>query len=357
MPHASVIVFYFIHVSNDTVTLTYKDAGVDTASIDRSLDAVGRLISSTHGLQKKARIVSGFGHYAGVVEVPGGDMIATHTDGVGTKSMIASKMERYDTIGIDCIAMNANDIVCVGATPISFVDYIAANRSDPGILEEIVSGLVRGARMASVPIVGGETAIMPDLLAGDEFTFDLAGTIVGLVPRDGMMLGDAIRPDDVIVGAASTGIHSNGYTLARRALSDYSLEESVDGVGVLGEALLEPTAIYSGPVLKCIEEADVCGLAHITGGSFTKLLRLKNIGYEIDSLPDMPPIMRLIQDQGVSDIEMYKTFNMGIGFCVIAPEDQVSAIYGIFGRYDIKTYEIGRIVPEVGVRVNSEKIA
>ncbi len=341
----------------NTMTLSYKEAGVDVPGIERSLSGIAKLVSSTHGLQRKAGVARGFGHYAGIVEIPGGDLIATHTDGVGTKTMIASQMKRYDTVGIDCMAMNVNDIVCVGATPISFVDYIAANTNNAEILQDIVRGLVVGAKMAHVPIVGGETAIMPDLFAGEEFIFDLAGAVVGLIPGGRMMLGDAIEPGDVIIGAESTGIHSNGYTLARKALAGYSLTESIEGVGILGNALLEPTAIYSGPVLEAVEGCEVHGLAHITGGSFTKLLRLKDAGYQIDSLPETPPIMRLIQDQGISRTEMYKTFNMGVGFCIIAPEDQASSIAGIFGRHEIRTHEIGRIVHGNGVFVNAERVA
>ena len=339
------------------MALTYKGAGVDVDGINRSLDALKGLITSTHGLRKGVRVVDGFGHYAGLVGAPGGSMIATHTDGVGTKTLIAGMMGRYDTVGIDCIAMNVNDVACVGATPISFVDYIAASANDEGILREIIGGLVAGAAEARVPLVGGETAIMPDMFGRDGFTFDLAGTVVGTIPAGGAILGDAIAPGDVILGAESTGLHSNGYTLARRALSGYSLEESVEGVGVLGEALLRPTAIYSEPALECAERCTVHGLAHITGGSFAKLPRLKDVGYEIDSLPDVPPIMRLIREQGVSDAEMYKTFNMGIGFCVVAPEGQISAISDIFGRRGTAVHEIGRVVPDKGVYVNSQRIA
>ena len=337
--------------------LSYKKVGVDIDEIRDSHAGIGRIISSTHGLREGVEVTTGFGHYAGVVEVPGAGLVATHTDGVGTKTMIASQMGKYDTVGIDCMAMNANDMACVGATPISFVDYIAANRNDTRILQEIAGGLAAGARKARVPIVGGETAIMPDMFAGDGFAFDLVGTIVGLASRGSLVLGDSIEEGDAIIGARSSGIHSNGYTLARKALlPKYSLNDTVGGVGNLGDALLEPTEIYSVPALEAVNSCTVHGLAHITGGAFTKLLRLKRTGYVIDSLPKMPPIMQLIQDQGVPEAEMYRTFNMGVGFCIMAPADQISPIGDIFKRRGIETFQIGRIVPGSGVTVNSMRI-
>lgn len=340
------------------MVLTYKKAGVDISDIKKSQAAIGRLIASTHKLQKKAKIAHGFGHYAGIVEIPGGKLLATHTDGVGTKVVIANMMKKYNTIGIDCVAMNVNDIICIGATPISFVDYIAANKNDQQIFKKIVEGLVAGAKKSAMPIVGGETAIMPDVIEGKGFAFDLAGMVVGLVSKKEMILGNKIKKGDVIIGANSSGIHSNGYSLARKALlGKYSVKDKVKGVGVVGDALLKPTEIYVKPVLEMVQKCKVSGLAHITGGSFTKLLRLKNIGYEIDSLPKLPPIMGLIQEQGVKPEEMYKTFNMGVGFCVIAPPNQVNKIKLIFKKHKISSQEIGRITPKKGVTVNSIKIA
>ncbi len=340
------------------MTLTYKKTGVDISKIKKSQASIGRLIASTHGVQKKSKIAHGFGHYAGIVEIPGGKLLATHTDGVGTKVLIAHMMKKYDTVGIDCVAMNVNDIICIGATPISFVDYIAANKNNEAIFKKIVTGLVKGAKKATVPIVGGETAIMPDLFEGKEFSFDLAGMVVGLVSKKEMVLGNKIKRGDVIIGAHSTGIHSNGYTLARKALlGKYSVKDSVKGVGKIGNALLTPTEIYVKPILEIIQKCKINGLAHITGGSFTKLLRLKKIGYDIDSLPRTPPIMQLIEDQGVKPEEMYKTFNMGVGFCVIASKGQASKIKSIFKKHQIKSQEIGHIISKQGVWVNSRKIA
>ena len=338
--------------------LTYKKAGVDIAKIKQSQKAIGQLIASTHKLQKKIKTAHGFGHYAGIVEIPGKHLLATHTDGVGTKVVIANLMKKYNTIGIDCIAMNVNDIICIGATPVSFVDYIASNKNDPRIFKKIVQGLVTGAKKSAMPIVGGETAIMPDVIEGKGFAFDLAGMVAGLVEKNKVILGNKIKSGDVIIGANSTGIHSNGYSLARAALlKKYTIKDRVKSVGVIGDALLEPTQIYVKPVLEIIKKCKINGLAHITGGSFTKLLRLKNIGYQIDSLPKIPSIMSLIQEQGVRSDEMYKTFNMGVGFCVVASPDQLARIISIFKKHKISSQQIGSIIAKKGVFVNSKKIA
>jgi len=337
---------------------TYKKVGVDITEIKKSHGAIGQIISSTHKIQKLAKVVHGFGHYAGIVEISGNKFLATHTDGVGTKIIIANMLKKYDTVGIDCIAMNVNDIICIGATPISFVDYIAANKNNQQIFKKVVGGLVKGARQAQVPIIGGETAIMPDLFSGNGFAMDLAGTVVGILSKKEMIFGKSIKSGDVIIGVKSSGLHSNGYTLARSVLlSKYKLNSRVKGVGHLGNALLKPTEIYVKPVLEALAKCQIHGLAHITGGSFTKLLRLKNIGYDLNNLPKAPPLMQLIQDCGVENKEMYQTFNMGIGFCVISPKNNVEKIRSIFKKHKFTTYEIGKITSKKGVFVNSKKIA
>jgi len=314
----------------------------------------------------------GFGHYAGIVRIGGGGArIATHTDGVGTKVMVANALKRYDTVGIDCVAMNVNDVICTGATPISFVNYIAANRNDESKFAEIARGLAKGARRGAVPIVGGETAVMPGLFGGGgsgssrKFEFDLAGMVVGLLPpskRDTTrVLGGRITRGDVIIGAHSTGLHSNGYTLARKALDGTSLRSKLyRGGPTVGDALLEPTEIYVKPVLDMVRDAkvEIHGLAHITGGSFTKLTRLKRIGFEIDDLPPTPRVMQLVMERGRIPVsEMYRTFNMGVGFCVVAPEDSALAITKAFSRYRIRSRRIGRVTANAGVTVGSSRIA
>jgi phosphoribosylformylglycinamidine cyclo-ligase len=338
--------------------VTYKDAGIDIKKIKQSQATIGRLISSTYQLQKGIKVMSGFGHYAGIVEIPGGKLLATHTDGVGTKVIIAQMMKRYDTVGIDCVAMNVNDIICTGAVPISFVDYIAANRNDQELFKQIVRGLVKGAKKAMVPIVGGETAILPDLISGKNFAFDLAGMVLGILSKQNLILGDMITPGDIIIGVKSSGLHSNGYSLARKVLlSKYSLRDKIKGLGTLGDALLEPTEIYVKPVLQAIRECDIHGLAHITGGSFTKLLRLKKIGYMLNNLPEPPEIFQIIENQDVEKEEMYKTFNMGIGFCLIVPEEEGERVDEIFKKHGMTSRQIGEIIEKKGVYADSLKIA
>ena len=308
------------------MALTYKKAGVDISKIKQSQKVIGKLIASTHKLQKKAKMTHGFGHYAGIVEIPGGRLLATHTDGVGTKVVIANMMKKYDTIGIDCVAMNVNDIICIGATPVSFVDYIAANKNDAVVFKKIVKGLVTGAKKSAVPIVGGETAIMPDVIEGKGFAFDLAGMVVGLLEKKEMILGDKIKAGDVIIGVNSSGIHSNGYSLARKALlTKYSVKDRVRGVGVIGDALLKPTEIYTKPVLQINQKCKVSGFAHITGGAFTKLLRLKNIGYDIDSLPKIPPIMGLVEETGGKRRGDVQDIQYGSGILCCCPKRSGSA--------------------------------
>ena len=330
---------------------SYKKAGVDTDAIKKSQMEIERIIKSTHG----GGVAHGFGHYAGIVRV-GMAKIATHTDGVGTKVLIANAMKKYDTVGIDCVAMNVNDIVCVGAKPVAFVDYIASSENNQRIFADITKGLAAGALEAGVPIVGGETAVMPDLFAGSGFMFDLAGTVTGAIHTTRNLLGGDICKNDCIIGAASSGLHSNGYTLARAVLKNRKLSEKYEG-RTIGEWLIEPTRIYAKPVLEIISKTSVNGLAHITGGSFTKLTRLKNMGYHIDSLPEMPPIMGMIKRCGVAEIEMYKTFNMGVGFCIISPERNITVIQRILKKYKIDSSVIGNITTKKGVFVNSRRIA
>jgi phosphoribosylformylglycinamidine cyclo-ligase len=199
---------------------------------------------------------------------------------------------------------------------------------------------------------------MSDLISGKGFGFDLAGMVVGMLSKKEMVLGDKIKPNDVIIGIQSSGLHSNGYSLARKALlSKYSVKDNIKGVGNLGNALLRPTEIYVKPVLEALKKCKINGLAHITGGAFTKLLRLKQIGYHLDNMPKTPALMQLIEDTGVKNEEMYKTFNMGIGFCIITPEKQVKKIHKIFNKHKMKSYEIGRISKNKGVFINKLKIA
>jgi phosphoribosylformylglycinamidine cyclo-ligase len=331
--------------------MTYRDAGVDIDKIRAAQKSIGGIISTTHRFIKKGRVLSGFGHYAGLVKL-GSQTIALHSDGVGTKVLVAQLMNRFDTIGIDCVAMNVNDVICVGARPVAFIDYIALRQPNERLIEEIAGGLVEGARQSQMAIVGGETAVLPDVIAGEgENAFDLAGMVVGVVEKQ--VLGNSIRPGDVILGVESSGLHSNGYTLARKVLlSKYSVDENAEHlVQTVGEELLAPTRIYVKPVMDVLKKVRVHGLANITGGSFTKLPRLnRKVRYTLDELPAVTGIFKQIQVDGSIDIdEMYRTFNMGVGFCVIAPKAAADDIISIFAKYRMRCQQIGRIEKGSGV--------
>jgi phosphoribosylformylglycinamidine cyclo-ligase len=343
--------------------MTYRDAGVDVGRIRTAQKSIGDIISATHRLLAAGKVVSGFGHYAGLIKL-GSQLLALHSDGVGTKVLVAQLMNRFDTIGIDCVAMNVNDVICVGAQPVGFIDYIALRQPNERLIEEIAKGLVEGARQSQMAIVGGETAVLPDVIAGEENAFDLAGMVMGVV-KNKPILGAAIKPGDVILGVESSGLHSNGYTLARKVLlSKYSVDDNADHlVQTVGEELLIPTRIYVRPVMEILKKKiAVHGLANITGGAFTKLPRLNSkVRYDLDGLPAPTGIFRQIQaDGGIESKEMYRTFNMGIGFCVVAPKSSTDDIIGTFAKYKMRCKTVGRIEKgrgEVAARIDGKKEA
>ncbi|GBC73698.1 Phosphoribosylformylglycinamidine cyclo-ligase [archaeon HR04] len=364
-------------ISSKKQGITYKDVGVDTAKISKVHSIIGSMIAGTHG----EHVISGYGHYAGLISIDDERVLAIHIDGVGSKVIVASLAGKYSTIGIDCIAMNANDVVCVGAEPIAFVDYIAVRRPDADMVEEIMKGLAQGAREANLSIVGGELAVLPDLLAdGFEMSkgrskatrgrgkvkdrvdnaFDLAGAVIGIARKDELILGESINAGDVIVGIASNGLHANGYTLARHVLlSRYRLDERIDELNsTLEDELLKPTRIYVKPILDVIRRVDVHGIAHITGGAFKKLTRLSSsVKFVLNSMPEPPAIFRLIKmHAGVDDAEMYSTFNMGIGMCVVAARGDEDAIISICKSHDMDAMVIGRVEEGNGVYVNDVRI-
>ncbi len=283
-----------------------------------------------------------FGHYGGVFEA-GPEKLVMHTDGVGTKLLVAQKMKKYDTVGIDAIAMSVNDILCLGAEPIAGVDYIALREENPEMIEQIVKGLVKGAKECSCPIIGGETAIVKDILQKD--AFDLTFTVIGRIKK--LILGNDITEGMVLIGLESSGLHSNGYTLARKILS----------VEKWGAELLEPTKIYVKPVLEMIEKTDIFGIAHITGGSFSKLTRLnKNVEFEIEF--EKIPKTRLYEEieKKVPDIlERYQTFNMGIGMVLVIKENDIEKIFEISKRHKLKAYLIGKTRPGKGVYLKKDE--
>jgi phosphoribosylformylglycinamidine cyclo-ligase len=297
------------------------------------------------------------GHYAGLVDIGDGNALAMHTDGVGTKAIVAQEVGKFDTIGIDCVAMTANDLICLGSEPVALLDYIALERENEDLAGELGKGLVEGARRASVAIVGGETAILGDMIKGKPgWGFDLASMGVGIVKSKEVIDGSEIEEGDTIIGVASSGLHSNGYTLARKALRRRSLKERVDELGsTLGDALLTPTSIYVRPMLEVIRRCGVHGIAHITGGSFSKLGRLvggRRLGFDI-TLPPPPEIFNfLVQEGGIPEREMYRTFNMGVGLCLCLPEPDAGTCARVFKSHGFPTYHLGSVRRGTGVRVN-----
>ena len=343
--------------------MTYARAGVDVSQVRKSHEVLARRLESTFKTRrgKVGYPVFPIGHYAGLVDLGDGRVLSLHTDSVGTKVIIAKLMRKYDTVGIDCVAMCANDLICIGAEPISFLDYLAMAKHDRHIVEEVAVGLAEGAKQAGMAIVGGETATVPDLLSSDP-GIDLVGMAAGICRKKDLILGNEIQNGDSLVGVASSGIHSNGLTLARRILlKQYKIHERVPELGrTLGEELLEPTLIYVKPVLEAIANVELHGLAHITGGSFAKLERVlgqASRGVRIDQLPPMPPIFQLIQRIGhVTDLEMRRTFNMGVGFVMICSEKQVDPVIRLFERYEYSAFELGRVQKKRGVWVEGRRV-
>jgi phosphoribosylformylglycinamidine cyclo-ligase len=305
----------------------YAKAGVDQGAAD---SAVAGLVRALAGIElgRESRQVPLPGHYASVIRLDERIGIALSTDGVGTKLLIAEQLERFDTVGIDCVAMNVNDVICVGAEPLAMLDYIAIDRADPAVCEQVGVGLARGAELAGIEIPGGELAQLGEMVKG----VDVSGACFGTVALDEVIDGSAVEPGDVIVGLPSSGLHSNGYTLARAALDGVPLNEDPDSrLGrPLGDVLLEPTEIYVKPILELLRsEVAVHGLAHITSGGLGNLLRLAaEVGYEIDEPLPVPPIFDLIQERSsTSNEEMHEVFNMGCGFCcVVAADDENRAL-------------------------------
>ncbi|MDD5738673.1 MAG: phosphoribosylformylglycinamidine cyclo-ligase [Candidatus Pacebacteria bacterium] len=333
---------------------TYSKAGVDTEQEESSMSGLINHVKRTWPFSGDiAKVKLDIGFFANVLDIGNGIGLAISADGVGTKILVAQMMDKYDTVGIDCIAMNVNDILCVGARPITMVDYIAVQNADPWLLNEIGKGLYEGAKIANVNIPGGELAQVKDMIRGprEGFGFDLVGMSAGIVPIDKLIVGEDLKDGDVIIGIKSNGIHSNGLTLARKVLLEeagFSVGKYIDDLGTtLGEELLKPTHIYVKEVLEIIECCkNVKSLIHITSDGFLNLPRVKsNVSYIIDNLPDIPPIFNLIQNLGeVPDEEMFTVYNMGIGFCVIVAPNDVDQVFSILKNNNRQAYKIGYIV-------------
>ncbi len=332
----------------------YRDSGVDTAEADAGLSAIVRRVTATWPREGSGRVVLPIGYFANVIELDGKG-IAICTDGVGTKTMIATMMGKFDTIGIDCVAMNVNDMICVGARPVSLVDYIAIDNADATMLDDVAKGLCEGARMAGVSISGGETAQLKDIVSG----FDLVGMAIGRVDLDKVICGQDVRPGDIVIGVRSNGIHSNGLSLARRAFFErhrYRVDHRFDELaGALGEELLRPTAIYVPEAMDILGRLQgVKALINITSDGLLNLARVDApVGFVIDQLIEPQPIFALIQRHArVPDAEMYEVFNMGIGFCyVVAPAIADETVH-ILQKHGREAHRIGHAVADAEKKVH-----
>jgi len=299
---------------------TYSEAGVD---IDASEKATEALIAQIKGVNRKGdgeaiKLDNGF---AGLVKL-GDGALAMCTDGVGSKLLLAEEMDSIHTVGIDCVAMNTNDLICVGAEPLSFVDYVALDKPDEELMAKIGIGLAKGCKQSNCTLSGGETAILPELVHG----FDIAGTSVGYVKQDKIIDGTKIAEGNVLIGLKSSGPHSNGYTLIRKLF---------DGNKELGKKLVEPTRIYVKEVMELINQVNVNGIAHITGGGLDNIRRINdNFQYVIDNPLPVPSVFDWLQEKGnVEDKEMYRTFNMGMGMVIIVNIDDAEKSISILGEH------------------------
>ncbi len=340
--------------------LTYSGAGVDTSEAARATRALARVLQRTMAHRPAGTpgaSVLEHGYYASALRITDDLALGLCTDGVGSKLLIAEMLGRYDTVGIDCIAMNVNDLICIGAEPLALVDYVGVEKLSESVMEQIAEGLAEGARQSRISIPGGETAQLPDIIRGQNpgTGLDLVGTAVGLCPMDRLSTGRDVKPGDIVLGLASSGVHSNGLTLARHALFDkdaggFDADSHVAELGrTVGEELLEPTRIYVREALALFDtDIPFKALCHITGDGLLNLNRVEaDVGFVLDALPEPPPIFDLIQKSGrVETAEMYKVFNMGVGLCAIVAPDNVDKTISVLQQTDGDAFVIGRVTAD-----------
>jgi phosphoribosylformylglycinamidine cyclo-ligase len=342
--------------SSPTQGWSYAKAGLDVKKMRESQNSMFLLLRETWKNRKGARgrPFGELGHYASTISLGNGKALAVHTDNVGTKVLIAQMLGKYDTIGIDCVAYNVNDVVCLGAEPAAFLDYLVFEKQpSETLLHEIMKGLIQGAEQAQVAIVGGETAVYPGVITGAATGqgFDFSGSCIGLVDTDSVITGSNLRVGDSVIGIESSGIHASGFTLARKVLlgeAKLPLSATLGGLQrSLGEELLTPTKIYVREVLEMVRSLEIHALAHITGGAYGKLSRFFPYfkgGFHLNSLPKPPKIFSLIQETGqISDREMYSTYNMGIGMCAALPKSEADEAISIAKNYGSRALEVGEV--------------
>ncbi len=329
---------------------SYKEAGVDVTAGYKSVELMKKYVQSTYTKGVESDLGGFGGLFAPDIKDMKQPILVSGTDGVGTKLKLAFLMDKHDTIGQDCVAMCVNDIICCGAKPLFFLDYMSLWKNIPEMVATIVKGVTDGCKLAGCALVGGETAEMPGLYAENEY--DLAGFSVGIVDKEKMINPETIEVGDVVIGLASSGVHSNGFSLVRKIfnVNEENLKEYKEELGMtLGEALLTPTKIYVKPVLKLLEEVKVKGISHITGGGFYEnmprmlnekvALKINKNSYEV------PAIFKLIQKQGnIPERDMYNTFNMGIGMAIIVSKEEQEKALELLSEAGETAYVIGEVV-------------
>lgn len=334
--------------------LTYAESGVETGA---ALSALARLLAHVGRPRHRRQDGTCVGHsvlesgfFASVLSLGDGRGLALTTDGVGTKLLVAEMVRRYDTIGIDCVAMNANDLVCVGAEPLAMLDYLAVQKADAEVFAQIGKGLAAGAELANIAIPGGEVSQMGEIIRGvrEGEGIDLVGAAVGLVDLERMVVGEGIENGDVVVGLASNGLHSNGFTLARRVLFGAMGLDPADHVAEFGhtvaDELLRPTSIYVRPAVEMMRTGlAVKAFIHMTSDGFLNLLRVRsNVGYVLHTLPETQPVFDVIQRGGqVADEEMFLAFNMGIGFGIVVAAADADTVCQIGRKHGFDSLVLG----------------
>lgn len=329
---------------------SYKAAGVDVTAGYKGVELMKKAVQATYSNAVISDIGGFGGLYAPQIKEMEEPILVSGTDGVGTKLKLAFLMDKHDTIGEDCVAMCANDVICTGASPMFFLDYMALGKNIPEKVATIVAGVAEGCKKANCSLIGGETAEMPGFYPVDEY--DLAGFCVGIVDKKKIIDNKTIEIGDKVIGLKSSGVHSNGFSLVRKVfnVSKENLNEYVESLGcTVGEALLKPTKIYVKPILKLIEQVKVKGISHITGGGFyenmPRMLR-EGVALKIDKNSyEVPPIFKLIAERGnIPERDMYNTFNMGIGMAVIVPESEVEKSLEILKQAGEEAYLIGEVI-------------
>ena len=335
----------------------YKQAGVD---VEKGYEAVERMkkhIAKT----TRPEVMGGIGSFAGLFDLSSftykEPVMVSGTDGVGTKLKLAFELNKHDSVGIDLVAMCANDIVAQGAQPLFFLDYIACGKNDPAMIEQIVAGISNGCVTAGAALVGGETAEMPGMYEENEY--DLAGFVVGIAEKTKLITGEAIKAGDIVIGLASNGIHSNGYSLVRKIIEQLDLNSTYHGLSAsLGETVMTPTKIYAKPVAAVLKDVTVKGISHITGGGFYEnfpRMMPKGLGVELDKKSwNVPEIFTFLQEKGsIPEKEMYGVFNMGIGMALVVDEANVNRTLTILKEAGEEATVIGSVTTTEGVQFQS----